>query len=42
MIVKKYSIFGGVRIASFQKHNRSAKRRAVFGDFVNALSLRSL
>jgi hypothetical protein len=42
MIVKKYSNFGGVRIASFQKYNRSAKRRAVLSDFVNALSLRSL
>ncbi len=42
MIVKKYSNFGGVRIASFQKTNRSAKRRAVLSDFVNALSLRSL
>ncbi len=42
MIVKKYSNFGGLRIASFQKINRSDKRRAVLSDFVNALSLRSL
>ena len=41
-IVKKYSNFGGMRIASFQKTNRLAQRRAFLSDFVNALSLKSL